>query len=169
MTRARAALLATLVVVAAAAGIGYVLHKRSGGPGRLAAIMREPHVLFRNTELGPNYARVAVVPLSDPSGPRVVTPLTCDRVAMAGGVGVCGTTTVAPYASYGAKVFDPQYDVRGTVALVGAPDRVPRLARRAVGIGDAVCPRRLRGRGRCFEACDDHRHGAHTGSRHRRG
>jgi hypothetical protein len=53
-----------------------------------------------------------------------VTPLTCDRVAMAGGVGVCGATTIATSARYGAKVFDPQFGVQGTVSLVGALDRV---------------------------------------------
>jgi hypothetical protein len=137
-TGAKLALFAALVAVCAAVGIAYVIQARSesprsgrptqativGNPETLAEIMREPHVLFRNTDLGPNFGRVEIVPLSDPDGPRVVTPLTCDRVAMAGDVGVCSATKVSTFATYSASIFDPTFATRSEVPLPGPPNRV---------------------------------------------
>jgi hypothetical protein len=136
-TGTRTALFVALVVICVGFGTIFVLHARSdrpsagpptqstlpSGPATLSSIMREPHVLFRNTDLGPDYGRVEVVPLSDPSGPRAVTPLMCDRVAMAGDLGVCGTTKVGAFTSYEAEIFDPNFNVTRESPLLGPPNR----------------------------------------------
>ena len=136
-TGTRTALFIALVVICGGIGAVYVLHARkenpasgrptqstiAANPSTLASIMREPHVLFRNTDLGPDYGRVEVVPLSDPGGPRAVTPLSCQRVAMAGGVGVCGVAKVGAFTSYEAEIFDTGFTVEREVPLAGPPNR----------------------------------------------
>ena len=135
-TGTRTALFIALVVICGGIGAVYVLHAAEGEPGvgasdavddrresvDAASIMSEPHVLFRNTDLGPDYGRVEVVPLSDPGGPRV-TPLSCQRVAMAGGVGVCGVAKVGAFTSYEAEIFDTGFNVEREVPLAGPPNR----------------------------------------------
>ena len=39
----------------------------------MAAIESQPHIVFRDTELGSQYGLVAMVSLADPSGPRAVS------------------------------------------------------------------------------------------------
>jgi hypothetical protein len=87
-------------------------------------VLSEPHVVFRNTDPGPGYGHVAIVPLADPRGPRVVTGLSCDRIAMTGDVGVCATTEIGSFAGYLAKVVDRRFRVRDEVPLPGPPSRV---------------------------------------------
>jgi hypothetical protein len=137
-TGTRTAIFAALVVICVGVGTVYVIKARSEeprsgvptpstiapSPATLASIMRAPHVVFRNTDLGPNYGKVAVVPLSDPAGARVVTPLSCDRVAMADGVGVCSGTTVGTFATYSARIFDARFAEAGSLPLPGPSSRV---------------------------------------------
>jgi hypothetical protein len=82
-------------------------------------------LLFRSTLLNRTYGRVAVVPASDPSGRRVLTPLTCDRVAFAGGRGVClvRSLTGGTYARPRAVVFNGRFQTLHTINLTGYPSR----------------------------------------------
>ena len=53
-----------------------------------ASLKGRPHLLFRSTALDSTYGKVALVPLSRPDGPRVMTGLDCEQVFMAAGRGV---------------------------------------------------------------------------------
>jgi hypothetical protein len=137
-TGVRVALFTVLVVVCVAVGGAYVVYARGNDPrngkpteplaagndAERAAVMAEPHVAFRNTELGSNFGKVELVPLSAPSGPRYVTPLQCDRVAMARGVGVCLTTDQGVVTTYRGEIFDAQFRVVHEFPLPGIPSRV---------------------------------------------
>jgi hypothetical protein len=134
----RVALFTVLVVVCVAVGGAYVVYARGNNPrngkpteplaagsdAARAAVMAEPHVVFRNTELGSNYGKVEVVPLSAPAGPRFVTPLQCDRVAMGRRVGVCLTTEQGVVTTYRGEIFDAQFRVVHEFPLPGLPSRV---------------------------------------------
>ncbi len=127
----------TLVVVCAVAGVAYVIHAKGNDPKsgkpqelshqvtptRMAELMSAPHLLFENTDLGPAYGRVEVVPLSDPLGVRAITPLTCDRVATAKTVGVCLTINRGVITTYTGKIFDNNFKVLHTFPLLGLPSR----------------------------------------------
>src|SRR5918999_4053054 len=92
-------LLSVGVVVAVGAyamyarGRGYVpaptAAAESADPAQITAVRGAPHVLFRITALGPSYGRVALVPLDNPGGPPVVTPIACDRVYASAEHGLC--------------------------------------------------------------------------------
>jgi hypothetical protein len=127
----------TLVVVCAVAGVAYVIHAKGNdpksgkpqelskqvAPTRMAELMSAPHLLFENTDLGPAYGRVEVVPLTDPLGVRAITPLTCDRVATAKSVGVCLTINRGVITTYTGKIFDNNFKVLHTFPLLGLPSR----------------------------------------------
>jgi hypothetical protein len=55
----------------------------------LAAVSGEPRIVFRNTALGTQYGTVAMVPLSDVSGPRAYAAMSRDRVSAASGNTLC--------------------------------------------------------------------------------
>ena len=92
---------------------------------QMASLMSAPHLLFENTDLGPAYGRVEVVPVSDPGGPRAITPITCDRVASARDVGVCLVINRGIVTTYEGKIFDSNFNVLHTFALPGLPSRAP--------------------------------------------
>lgn len=82
------------------------------------------YLLFRNTALGPDYGRLALVSASDPSGPRAYTSLSCDRVDFEGGRGLClelPTSGLNPQTT--ATVFDSHFHVLHSVALTGLISR----------------------------------------------
>jgi hypothetical protein len=82
-------------------------------------------LLFRDQAPGDDYDRLALVPLDDPAGPRVVTDLACERVHFRAGVGVClqadrGVLT----RTNEAVIFDDHLDQLRSVELAGIPSRV---------------------------------------------
>jgi len=93
------------------------------GPRQLPKLMQEPHVLFQNTDLGADYSKVEVVPRTDPRGARTVTPLTCSRVAMENGIGVCLFTDAGVVNHYKGEIFDQNFKVIHSFQLVGLPSR----------------------------------------------
>jgi hypothetical protein len=127
----------TLVAVCAIVGLAFFLHARSENPkngtpqensvvvapSQLDALMSAPHLLFQNTDLGHAYGKVEVVPLSDPGGPRAITPLTCDRVAAAQNVGVCLIIDRGILTTYKGEIFDRNFHVMHTFSLPGLPSR----------------------------------------------
>jgi hypothetical protein len=136
--RLRITAFVALVVVCVLVGGAYLVHARSEDPRHgkstepvivpdptnFAALMAAPHVIFRNTDLGRHYGKVEVVPLSAPTGARSVTPITCDRVAMEGDVGVCLTTKQGVVTTYAGEIFDKNFTVVHKFALPGLPSRL---------------------------------------------
>jgi hypothetical protein len=94
-------------------------------PGYMAELPAAPFALVRSLVADNTHGRVGVVPLSAADGPRFITGLTCERVFLAAGRGVClklgadGMRT-----TYTAEVFDASFQVRGRVPLTGVPSRV---------------------------------------------
>jgi hypothetical protein len=66
---------------------------------------------------------VAVSAADDPGGPRAMTPLYCDRVHMAAGVGMCLRAELGIFPRYEAMVFDDSFEVRHRFDLAGQPSR----------------------------------------------
>lgn len=136
-TRRRVVAFAALAIVCLAAGGAYLLYARDrsdsqereakkvtvAGRGALARFVAEPHMLFRSTAYGDTYGKVAVVPTDDPKGPRALTPLSCERVDMAGGRGLCLTADRGVVTTYGGSVFDRRFHVTHTFDLPGLPSR----------------------------------------------
>ena len=84
-----------------------------------------PFVLVRSLIADGTHGRLGVVPLSAPDGARFMAPLTCERVFLAAGRGVCLTLGAdGMRTTYTAEVFDASYAVRGRVPLTGVPSRV---------------------------------------------
>jgi WD40-like Beta Propeller Repeat len=135
--RVRTISFAALVVLCIVVGAAYVLHAKSreedaaknavkavlAGPGSAAKFASAPHVVFRSTSYGPSYGRVALAPLSEPSGPRAVTTLTCDRVDMSNGVGLCLVADRGVLTTYEGEIFDRHFAVRHHFDLPGLPSR----------------------------------------------
>ncbi len=122
--RAAAGLAALLAAVTASLGVPLTSGAAKPPPPQLGAGGGQV-LLFRNTQLNRTYGRVAVVPASDPSGRRVLTPLTCDRVAYAGGRGIClvRSLTGGTYARPQAMVFNGRFQTQHTITLTGYPSR----------------------------------------------
>jgi hypothetical protein len=88
--RARVVVLLVVTVVVLGLTAGYFVwsagHDDQSGsraaPARVPVdeLADRPRIVFRNTAIGPEYGRVAMVALADPAGPRAVTRTACDRV-----------------------------------------------------------------------------------------
>jgi WD40 repeat protein len=146
VNRRNVAIYALLCVFAIAGTVGYALFSRSQSSGgaagsgsghtnalTLAEVCRRPHLLFRNTALGPIYGRLTAAPLEAVDGPRFATPLPCDRVYAASEAGVCLQATRKVLTTYQCVSFDRNFELRHTFSLVGVPSRtrVSRDSRKA--------------------------------------
>ena len=90
--RTRLVVLAGIVVVAVVGAVGFVLASRNAHQDAvenappvasrddLAAVLAQPHILFRSTALGAGYGFVAAVPVDEAGGSRAFTPAQCERV-----------------------------------------------------------------------------------------
>ena len=89
------------------------------------ALVDAPHVVFRDTARGADYGRVGDRAARPPDGPpRHHRALTCDRVYVAGGRGLClfanrGVITTYKGVIFDARTFRPQH----TFSLPGNPSR----------------------------------------------
>ncbi|SCG68744.1 TolB family protein [Micromonospora inositola] len=138
--RARVWTLAAIVLVALLGTVGYIYSVRREQtqavaaappmPTRpdLAAVTSVPHVVFRSTAAGGDYGRVAVVPLSEPAGPRAFTPIACDRVYARRSEAVCLHAKPGMVTTYRAQVLGPDWSVTRELPLSGVPSRT-RLSR----------------------------------------
>ncbi|AGZ41467.1 TolB family protein [Actinoplanes friuliensis] len=136
----RAGLLAGIVVAAAAGAGGYVWNVRQdqaatianapavAAGGDLTTLRTQPHLVFRSTALGPDYGRVAVVPLTAPGGPRTFTPATCERVYATQGDAICLSAQRGLVTSYQARLLDASWAPTRDLPLTGVPSRA-RLSR----------------------------------------
>ncbi|WP_213456069.1 TolB-like translocation protein [Rhizomonospora bruguierae] len=138
--RARVAALVAIVLIASAGATGYVLYERhrqeraraSAPPvATLAdanAVVAEPHLVFRSTALGTGYGEVAVVPLSDPAGPRAFTGASCERVYATADQTVCLSAERGLVTTYRAALLDRAWAPSRELPLTGLPSRA-RLSR----------------------------------------
>jgi hypothetical protein len=139
-SRVRVAVLAGIVVLAILGAVGYVVyaaHERSrqqaAAPpvptqGDLAGVQSAPHLVFRNTALGSAYGQVAMVALSDPGGPRAVTPASCERVYATSAVQICLAADRGLVTTYRMELWSPQWTRTRQTGLAGLPSRA-RLSR----------------------------------------
>src|SRR3954463_14591095 len=91
--------------------------------GAAAHIAQSPHLLFRQIGEDPSDSPAAVAALADPSSPRGVTTMTCDRLAFAAGRGVCLRSHAGLITKFDAVVFDAGFKQIATFPLDGRPSR----------------------------------------------
>jgi hypothetical protein len=89
----------------------------------LAQVSTGPRIVFRNTAIGADYGRVAMVPLSDPGGPRALTAISCDRVFVASGRTLCLASDPGVVTTYTAKTFADSGGPTQDLPLTGTPSR----------------------------------------------
>jgi hypothetical protein len=89
----------------------------------LAAVSGQPRIVFRNTALGSQYGMVAMVPLSDVSGPRAYTPVACDRVFATKGDTLCLASDRGIVTTYTATVYTDATGGKTPIPLTGSPSR----------------------------------------------
>jgi hypothetical protein len=132
------AIVVTGVVVLGLA-VGYFLYVRStsaeqvasaSGPASAdrAQVLAESHVVFRNGALGADYGRLAAVTLADPTGPRAIFDISCERSYATAGSGVCVTAKRGVVQTYGVSMLGPQLQQVSATELVGLPSRA-RMSR----------------------------------------
>ena len=90
---------------------------------QVSALTGEPHVVFRNTEIGSRYGLVSVVSLADPRGPRGFTDVACDRVDVGGAVASCLRTRRGLVTRYEAVQLDDDWRTVASHGLPGIPSR----------------------------------------------
>ena len=125
--------------LACAAGVAAVLlyvrfARGPSSPGRIgvvdvpteliSSVPHGPFVLFANGAPGPLFGRVAIEKLPLGGGPRPVSPLACERVHYAAGIGVCMRTDESrlPARSF-AEFFDTSFKRTHVIPLTGSPIR----------------------------------------------
>lgn len=123
-----------LCAACVAGAVGYVIHagRRSSpvlaapvAPAAaevVAAVGAEPHVVVRNMHLG-GAGGVELAALADPDGRRVPTGLSCLRVYMAGGRGLCLNNEGDLFSPYQAVFFDADFRPVGHQTLAGIISR----------------------------------------------
>ena len=135
-TRARLAILASVVLVMLIAVTAYVVrvqHKQAtaapvAARTDLGTVVAGPHLVFRNTAIGNELGKVAVVPLSAPGGPRAFTGASCERVYASGAHSVCLYARRALSNTYKAQVLGSDFKPVGDLPLSGLPSRA-RMSR----------------------------------------
>jgi hypothetical protein len=137
----RRGLLFVLIVLTCVGGAGaYLLHavrrtapdaaatQQPAGPPALLSPGESPPagplVVFRRTSLDRYDGALGVSPLANPTSPRFVERLRCERVDMSAGKGVCMVADRGVFTTYRAVLFDDAFSPRGELPLAGVPSRV---------------------------------------------
>lgn len=81
------------------------------------------HLVVRNTEAGPSYGRLALLPLDDLDGPRAILPMSCERISVSATGGICLTTADGPVTDHRALLLDGDLSARTDLGLGGLPSR----------------------------------------------
>ena len=136
--RSRRILLFALLCVAAVTGVVvYALHSPERQPSRdtdssatvvaddkqISELRRRPHLLFRNTALGPSYGNLSLVKLDAASGTRYATKLPCERVYASNESGLCLQASRDVLTTYQAVSFDGLFEPLHSFNLAGTPSR----------------------------------------------
>jgi hypothetical protein len=80
-------------------------------------------LVVRDTAPGPSYGRVALVPLSDPDGPRALTGISCERVYMVEAGGFCLSADRDVVTTYRASILGRDLHPVRDVKITGSPSR----------------------------------------------
>lgn len=126
-----------VVALAVGVGVGYLLLRSStlaqnqptsaetkvDNSLTVAAVLAQPHIVFRSTTLGPTYGRLALVPMSHPGGGRAVTGLDCERVYASASGGLCVAAHRGLTTSYRLLLLDSQLRPGASASLNGLPSR----------------------------------------------
>jgi hypothetical protein len=137
-TRARLMAFVVIVLVCAAGAAAYVGYAdrrtkalsgsappaAAAATADLAAMTRQPFVLFRGTAYGPDYGKLQALALDHVDGTRLVSDLKCERVDMAAGRGVCLHVAARGSRHTIMVIFDERLQKTATVPIVGLPSRV---------------------------------------------
>ena len=95
----------------------------AAAPQLVNAGVGKGRILFRDTQLGSSYGKLAVADLTDLARRRIVPDLACEVLAFAAGHGVCLAAERGFFTTYEARLFDAEYRVRARVPLAGIPSR----------------------------------------------
>jgi hypothetical protein len=82
-----------------------------------------PRLVFQNVADGQEDGRASLVPLDDPSRPRIVSGLECLRVHYAGDRGLCLVAEVGLVTTYHAVLFGADFAESSRLSLSGLPSR----------------------------------------------
>jgi hypothetical protein len=104
--------------------------ERDAATARLAVedVLEVPHLVVRNTEAGPSYGKVALIPLDDPAGPRAIVDISCDRISATTAGAICLQEVPGVLTSYRAVFLDERLRETGAQDLGGVPSRA-RMSR----------------------------------------
>jgi hypothetical protein len=108
---------------AAAAPAARAAPAEAHGARAVAAALRVPHVLFRDTSTGSSYGQVAIVPAGRLAARRAVVPLACDRIDFRAGRGICLQTHPGVFTKYDALILDDRLRVLHRLSLPGSTSR----------------------------------------------
>nr|WP_169583321.1 hypothetical protein [Microbacterium sp. MF43] len=101
--------------------------QRRSGPSAVDTAAGEwgsgPRIVFRNTAAGAAYGHVASVELEDPSGPRALADVQCDRVDAVDDFYACLRADRGIAPSYSATVYRTDGEVLAQWPLAGIPSR----------------------------------------------
>jgi hypothetical protein len=89
----------------------------------VADVLAVPHLVVRNTEAGPSFGKIALVPLDDPSGPRAIMDVSCSRVYSTPAGTICLQEVTGLVTTYQAVFLDARLRPTGTQPLGGVPSR----------------------------------------------
>jgi hypothetical protein len=95
---------------------------RSEDMTALAALRREPHLVFRNMSRGPEHGALAFASLEQ-QGRRYTTTAFCQRVYFRAGTGLCLTVEQRPRIRERGYLFDDALAIRQRLDLQGVPSR----------------------------------------------
>jgi hypothetical protein len=119
------ALVAAVVAAVLAAGGKHPTAASGAGaapPSR--ALLGAPHIVFRDTQRGAGYGRLAIVPLGRPNAKPALTNMACDRVYVAGRRGLCLRAGRGVITTYKGIIFDAAtFREQHSFSLPGNPSR----------------------------------------------
>jgi hypothetical protein len=88
------------------------------------ALVSDPHFVIRDTARGAGYGRIGIVPLAQPGARPTLTGMSCDRVYVAGGRGLCLRADRGVITTYKGVIFDAAtFRAQRTFSLPGNPSR----------------------------------------------
>ena len=134
MSRSRLLVLTVVIAACFALVVVYVLQTRHAGLVRAAlvpnastlpmgTVLGVPHLVFRDTAPGPDYGKLAAVPLTDPGGARAIGALSCERVYATSASGVCVTASSGIAPTYLVADLGPDLAPLDSAPLAGLPSR----------------------------------------------
>jgi hypothetical protein len=89
----------------------------------VADVLAVPHLMVRNTEPGPSFGTIALIPLDHPDGPRAVTDIPCERLFGTARGAICLQAVTGLVTTYRTVFLDAELSQTGTQELGGVPSR----------------------------------------------